>query len=582
EELVADQRPSWAPRFLLEQPGTTWMLAIVSGLGLLLVVWMQMTVPFVLTLAGTAVPVAVCWGLGWEQARLAFFRFGVLAFAYVLLTRALLIAFQYPNQVLAVAHTVIKEASRSRLSLVFVILLLVGLPLLPIWLDPETPLRFRIQTFISRSLGMTYALAACMTLFLACATVAFEIRDRQIWQLMTKPMSRLNYLLGKWLGVLAVNAVILVVAGISIFTYIKYLSQLSVAEGMEGTLDRLSIRDEVLTARVGAKAVVEGLAPVQLRARVEQMILRDPELATQEEVSLAVKRRLAREIQEAHIEAQRSVLPIDPALPLGRNVRTYVFEGLGPARNLQSTLTLRYRFHILRDDEHETYRVGFMFNDDPQTAIERTYIPTVTHVLPVGTDLIRADGTMAVTVVNLFVTGPELKGRGELNFEGDDFELLYRVASFESNFFRAVLITWVKLGFLAMLGIATSTLLSFPVACMLSFTIFLGGTVGPFLALSLEEYYPPATSQMDWTNIGLVLQWLFQSFIRATAQGLVVALHSFGEYRPTESLVEGRLISWRAVLGGFFWLGVVWSGAVLVVGFTVLRRRQLAIYSGHG
>ncbi|MHC4275634.1 MAG: hypothetical protein ACYSUR_18480, partial [Planctomycetota bacterium] len=212
----------------------------------------------------------------------------------------------------------------------------------------------------------------------------------------------------------------------------------------------------------------------------------------------------------------------------------------------------------------------------------RTYIPTVTHVLPVGTDLIRADGTMAVTVVNLFVTGPELKGRGELNFEGDDFELLYRVASFESNFFRAVLITWVKLGFLAMLGIATSTLLSFPVACMLSFTIFLGGTVGPFLALSLEEYYPPATSQMDWTNIGLVLQWLFQSFIRATAQGLVVALHSFGEYRPTESLVEGRLISWRAVLGGFFWLGVVWSGAVLVVGFTVLRRRQLAIYSGHG
>jgi hypothetical protein len=582
EELVADQRPSWAPRFLLDQPGTTWMLAIVSVLGLLLVVWMQMTVPFVLTLAGTAVPVAVCWALGWEQARLAFFRFGVLAFAYVLLTRALLIAFQFPNQVLAVAHTVIKEASRSRLSLVFVILLLVGLPLLPIWLDPETPLRFRIQTFISRSLGMTYALAACMTVFLACATVAFEIRDRQIWQLMTKPMSRLNYLLGKWLGVLAVNAVILVVAGVSIFTYIKYLSHLSVAEGMEGTLDRLAVRDEVLTARVGARAVVEGLAPVQLRARVEQMILRDPELAAQEEVSLAVKRRLAREIQEAHIEAQRSVLPIDPALPLGRNVRTYVFEGLGPARNLQSTLTLRYRFHILRDDEHETYRVGFMFNDDPTTAIERTYIPTVTHVLPVGTDLIRDDGTVAVTVGNLFVTGPEIKGRGELNFEAEDFELLYRVASFESNFFRAVLITLVKLGFLAMLGIAASTLLSFPVACMLSFTIFLGGTLGPFLALSLEEYYPPATSQMDWTNIGMVLQWLFQSFIRATAQGLVVALHSFGEYRPTESLVEGRLISWRAVFSGFFWLGVIWSGAALVVGFTVLRRRQLAIYSGHG
>jgi hypothetical protein len=178
EQLLADQRPDWAPRFLLEQPGTTWMLATMALLFLLLVVWMKVTLAFVLTLLGTSIPVLVSWGLGWEQAMLAFAGMGLLTFTFVLLTRALLIAFQYPNQVLAVAHTVIKEASRSRLSLVFVILLLVGLPLLPIWLDPDTPLRFRIQTFISRSLGMTYALAACMTLFLACATVAFEIRDR--------------------------------------------------------------------------------------------------------------------------------------------------------------------------------------------------------------------------------------------------------------------------------------------------------------------------------------------------------------------------------------------------------------------
>jgi hypothetical protein len=543
---------------------------------------MRIVPQFVLTLVGTAAAVGLAGWLGGRQVALAFAGMGLLTFTFVLLTRALLIAFQYPNQALAVAHTVVKEASRSRLSLVFVVLLLIGLPLLPIWLDPDAPLRFRIQTFISRSLGMTYALAACMTLFLSCATVAFEIRDRQIWQLMTKPLGRFSYLAGKWLGVLSVNAVILVVAGVSIFSYIQYLRQLPVAPGMEGTLDRLAVRDEVLTARVGARARIEGLARVQLRDRVDQMIERDPEMSAMEEVPLSVKRRLARELQEQYLEAQRSILPIDAARPAGRNEHTYVFAGLGRARNLQSTLTLRYRFHILGDDEHETFPVGFVFNDDPETATQRQYIPTVTHVLPVGTDLIREDGTMAITVYNLFETGPHVKNRGELNFEEDDFELLYQVASFESNFLRAVIITWVKLGFLAMLGIAASTMLSFPVACLFSFTIFLGGTVGPFLALSLEEYYPPATSQMDWTNIGMVLQWMFQSFIRFTAQGLVFALHSFGEYRPTQSLVEGRLISWRAVLGGFFWLGVVWSGTAMVFGFLVIRNRQLAIYSGHG
>ena len=574
EHLLADQRPHWAPTFMLEQPGTTWMLAIVTTLWVLLIVWMQITLPFVLTTLGTAAPVALCWALGAEQAMLAIAGMGLLTFTFVLLTRAVLILFAYPHQVLAIAHTVVKEASRSRLSLVFVVGLLILLPLLPIWLDPEAPLRFRIQTFISRSLSLTYALAAFMTLFLSCATVAFEIRDRQIWQLMTKPVTRLNYLLGKWLGVLSVNVVILLVAGVSIFTYVKYLSQLPVASGLEGALDRLAVRDEVLTARVGTMPQFELLSPQQLSARVQQIIERDPEMAGRDEIPLSVKRQLAADLQENHLSAQRSILPLMQ--------RSYTFEGLRRARNLQSTLTLRYRFHILRDDEHETFPVAFIFNDRPDTLVRRQYVPTVTHILPIGTDLIRDDGTMNIRVVNLNPSPPGKPGLGALNFEEDDFELLYKVGSFEANFFRAVLMTWVKLAFLAMLGIACSTLLSFPVACMLSFTIFIGGTLGPFLALSLHEYYPPLVSQVDWSNIGMVIQWAAQSVIRAIAQGLVFLLHSFGEYRPTQSLVEGRLIPWTSVAGVTLSLGLMWSSIALVFGYLVMRNRQLAIYSGHG
>ena len=379
----------------------------------------------------------------------------------------------------------------------------------------------------------------------------------------------------------SVNLVILIVAGVCIFAYVKYLSGLPVAPGLEGMLDRLAVTDEVLTARVGATPRLEVLSGDQIRARVAQEIERDPDLSQLVEVPLAVKRRLAREMQEEFVNSQRSVPPIEQFRP-GGNRRSYVFEGLSDATTLQSTLTLRYRFHILRDDEHETFRVGFLFNDDPATAVEQQYIPTVTHVLPVGSDLIRDDGTLVVTVVNLHVPLPDQKGRGELNFEPDEFELLYKVGSFEANFARAIVLTWVKLAFLAMLGLSAATLLSFPVACLLSFTIFLAASIGPFLALSLGEYYPPDASQLDWTDLGLVIQWAFQSFIRGTAQGLVFVLHIFGEYRPTQSLVEGRLISWRMVSGGLFWLGVVWSGVALAIGYLSIRNRQLAIYSGHG
>jgi len=34
--------------------------------------------------------------------------------------------------------------------------------------------------------------------------------------------------------------------------------------------------------------------------------------------------------------------------------------------------------------------------------------------------------------------------------------------------------------------------------------------------------------------------------------------------------------------GGFLILGVFWSGAAMLVGFLVIRSRQLAIYSGQG
>ncbi len=572
DDLLERERPRWAPEFLVEAPRTTWTVAAVVTAWLLLVVWIELTAPFVLVTACTAAAMETCWLLGRESAMLAFAGMGLLTFTFVLLTRAVLILFSSRHQALAVAHTVVKEATRSRISLFFVVVLLVVLPLLPLWLDPQDPLRYRIQTFISRSLGVTYVLAAVMTLFLSAGTVAFEIRDRQIWQLVSKPLSRFNYLAGKWLGVASVNLVILLVAGVSIFAYTKHLSRLPVAPGLPGALDRLAVRDEVLTARVGAAPLYQELDAEQLRARVEQAIRRDPEKAVRAgEITRAEKNQMAREIQEAHLNAQRSIPPGEG--------RTYVFPGLGPARGLQSTLTLRYRFHILRDDEHARFPVAFVFGglDEP---FEREYIPTVTHVLPVGADLIRDDGTLEVTVVNAYRHPEGERGSGELNFEPGDLEVLYRAGSFEGNFLRAVLMTWVKLAFLAILGIACSTLLSFPVACLFSFTVFAAATLGPFLALSLREYYPP--EPRDWGNAAQVIYFLGKSAIRLIAQCLVFMLHRFGEYRPTASLVEGRLIAWSTVAGGALWLGAVWSGICLAFGYLVLRRRELAIYSGHG
>lgn len=590
DALLRNQRPALAPRWLIDQPGTTWLLGLATLIWLLLIVYMNLTIPFLLTLLGTGVPVGVglalraspdaLAGWGWLRNLLPWFLanervlivvggIGLLLFTYILLTRVLLTVFRTSHQPLAIAHTVVKEAGRQRISLVFIVLLLLVLPILPVSIDAEIPLRHQVQTFISRSLGVTFLLAACFTLFLSAATVAFEIRDRQIWQVMTKPVGRFQYLLGKWLGVMSLNAAILIVAGFSTFLYVQYLR-----EQPANQEDRAQLNSAVLTARVGRTPDYEVLTDEQIRARVEQVLQRERGVS-RADATIAEKNQKAREIREIFNQSLRSVPPM--------RGRTYTFSGLAAAKELQATLVLRYRFHILYDDDHETFPAAFEFNGDPATQMRRTYVPTMGHVVPVPARLIKDDGTLDLTIYNLYQP-PEGQTTGSMNFEAGDLELLYKVGSFEGNFLRGITLLWVKLAFLSMLAICCATFLSFPVACLMSFTVFIAASISPFLTIALRDYQSEILSAeyVDWGNIGLVIRWVFQNVIQGVAKFLVFSLQSFGEYRPTQALVEGRWISWGSVAMGTLKIGVFWSGVSLIIGFLVIRARQLAIYSGQG
>lgn len=573
ERLLDPFRPAWAPGWMLEQPGTTWMMAAMALAWGLALVWLDLAVQFVLTLIGTTIPVTLAAMFGAEQLTLALAAIGLLTFTYVLLSRLLLLVLNQRIQVFAVAHTLIKEAARTNLSLVFIVGLLIVLPILPLFLDPASPLTHQIQTFISRSLGATFFFAGVLTLFLSCATVSFEIRDRQIWQLMTKPTNRASYLLGKWLGVLCINAMLLTVSGVSTFLFVQYLRMRPVEASQEGQYDAMAVRDEVLTARRGMYPEYLKLTNEEILNRIDQVIENRADLAAMDDVPMAMRRDIAKEIMEVFNLGQRTIPP--------QQGREFNFTGLDRSR-LGPSLTLRYRFHILRSDEHATFPAVFMINDDQSKVVQRTYVPTMSHVLTIPSNFVTEDGSLKISVFNAYQPTAQEIGFGALNFEFDDFEILYKVGGFEANFFRAVVLDWIKLAFLSMLGIACATFLSFSVSCLLAFSLALAAISGPYLADSLSQFYPPSTASMDWGNIGLVIKWAFMWFIKGVAELLVFALRAFGEYSATQYLVQGKYIPPMAILSAFGKLGVVWSGIALAFGWLVLRSRQLAIYSGQG
>lgn len=577
--ILQNEHPRWVPTWLLQDPVFTWSIGIITLFFLGFAVWTGL----LLSMLYTASIAILGWlFFTWIQAPLgatAIAGMCILAFSYALLISLLKMLFRSPRQVTTLARGVLLEATRTRLSIAFVSLLLLFLPLVPLMLDPESPLRHRVQTFLSRSLGTTFTIAAFLTVFLGCATIAFEIRDRQIWQVLTKPVSKIGYLFGKWLGVVSLNFAILTVAGISVFFYLQYLRTESVASGLQGDLDRLAVEEEVLTARSEALPVYETLTSEQIASRVEEMIESDSELRDEEEIQLRLRKKMRDDVQAQYSAMQRSIPPMRSGQSFSQ---TYLFTGLSHAKKLGSPLAFKYRFHIGESDEHETFTAGLVYNEDPTTSHVVTYVPTMTHVTLIPANQINDEGELKITIYNLFDPPAINRGRGAMSFDKGGIEIRYRVGDFESNFFRTMLVLWIKLAFLAALALAASTFLSFPVACMITLTVFATGTLAPYLSSSLLAYVPPPTQAVDWSNITHIIQWAFENTISGIATAMVFLLEGFGAQRPTDQLIDGMLVSWASVFKGFLTIGIAWTCLALGIGTIVLKKRQLAIYSGSG
>lgn len=151
-----------------------------------------------------------------------------------------------PYPVFGVARTLIDEAIRIKVALIFIVTLFLIVPLLPTLQDPNLRLQYQVQTFLSWSLMAVFTLLGLMTVFLACATICNEIDRRQIFLTMTKPVGRMQYLVGKWLGIVLLNLLLVVVLSCGIYVFARMLQATGTPRDSE---DWVALNWQVLTAR---------------------------------------------------------------------------------------------------------------------------------------------------------------------------------------------------------------------------------------------------------------------------------------------------------------------------------------------
>ena len=579
---------------------------------------------------------------GWGIASLlmlvpALSGIGRLMFAAVPLTLLFLTGIQllrallsWPHPVTSIARNLVNEAIRMRISVVFIVLLILLLAIVPGALDAEQPLRYRVQQWLQYGVGFSYAIMALLTLFLAVGSVTTEQRDRMIWQTMSKPTAPWHYILGKWIGIMGLNAVLLSVTAGGVYMFTEYLRRLPAdgevvylvpsEQGVSQTEDRRILESQVLVARVGEKAQPYAPTPERVELLVDEMIKQRQEVDSSVQESAALRKELRDEVKAQYRETIETLVDQrydemkqrDPRLvydaanlnkiedeivhelelqfksiELGQYKR-YFFIGLEDADQHGDEMALIYKINSGSNDPAAMYSLSMFVNGVPWPVMDGDGRPlpeqrqglrqvslgsaqTLGIPLRVGdrsTNFVDPRGVMELTIGNGHPSRP-MNAR-PLTFPPDGLEVLYPVGSYSVNFVRIMVVIWIKLGFVASVALMASTFLSFPVACLVALAVLFAAESSIFLADSLQNY-AIKDAKGDINMKSLVIQLIAAPVARV--------FNAYAQLRPTTNLVDGRLVGWGMMLKALTVIGG-WTLAMLGTGWLLFRNRELALYSG--
>src|SRR5207247_6727742 len=114
-----------------------------------------------------------------------------------------------------------KAALRFRLFLVIAVLLLASVVGLPLLIEDDGTARGFTQILLTYTLSVITTLLGFSTLWLACGTLARDVEDCQMQMVAVKPIARWEIWLGKWLGLLMLNAALLALSGASVYALLQ-------------------------------------------------------------------------------------------------------------------------------------------------------------------------------------------------------------------------------------------------------------------------------------------------------------------------------------------------------------------------
>src|SRR5277367_1985779 len=129
------------------------------------------------------------------------------------------------NKILTIVGLTWKAAFRYRLFWILCALLAVAVVGLPLLIKDDGTAQGMVQILLTYTLSATATLLGFATLWLSCGTLARDVEECQMQMVAVKPIARWQIWLGKWLGLLSLNAVLLALAGAAIFGLLQWRAE---------------------------------------------------------------------------------------------------------------------------------------------------------------------------------------------------------------------------------------------------------------------------------------------------------------------------------------------------------------------
>jgi hypothetical protein len=197
--------------------------------------------------------------------------------------------------------------------------------------------------------------------------------------------------------------------------------------------------------------------------------------------------------------------------------------------------------------------------ENPQTRAvhleERGDVLNRPATLTVSAQVVSDEGKVVVQFQNV--------SPGSVRISPDEISVLYPAGSFEWNYVRAILLMLLMLVFLAALSVCAGSFVSFPVACMICFTLLPYAMARSFLTDAVKI---PASGEVD--GLTLIGHYILQF--------MTVLLPDFSQSLPGDTLVDGLKISWLFVGQTAAVTIAMRTLIVMAIGCLVLRKRELA------